>query len=188
MKTLCDFAMEDIALMAMNEVCDGKTVCLSFFYKEICALVKELLVYDGVQIESIAIEDPLWDGYNDEYLVTLTDEGDKIALNCEKLKIANKEGYLMYESDVLFVGSNVHYGVVKSNLNEFAVVTEVSIDDEEEEDGEFGEDSCDDCWDECDVDDDDEDADEIHVSVKIDGDEVSADMTMDQLLLLASLL
>ena len=186
MKTVCDYDIIDVALMAMDEVTDGKTVCLSFFYKDACDLVKELLTYELVAIESIELEDPLWDGYQDEYLITLTDEGDKVALSCEKLKMKGRDSYLGFDADTLIVGSDVHYAVIQNNEHPEAETIEVVLDEdcecEEEDDDacEENEDCWDDCCEECCARDGAGES-SVHLSLKVDGEELSADMTIEQL-------
>lgn len=75
-------------------------------YNEAREIIRELLCL-GYDLCNIIFEMPDWDGYNDEYVLSLSSEG----LWCEKFK--RDTGYLTDESNVIYVMDNCSSVVFK---------------------------------------------------------------------------
>lgn len=83
------------------------------------------LIEDGYDINSIEICDPSYNSYDDEYLLTILDNG----IDVEPLK--NEKGkYILYEANVLYVLEDVKHKCLDSAM--YDQCYEVDIDDEEE--------------------------------------------------------
>lgn len=116
-------------------------------YAEAKEIISCLCLF-GYDIHSIEIESPDWDGYDDEYIISL----DNDLIFCEKNKRNGK--YLYSESDYTFVFDDCNSKCLeKISANE---VYEVSIFDEDEEYFEFEDDEDEDDYD-CNVSVDDND-------------------------------
>lgn len=124
---------------------DNMGVTVLAKYEEAKEIISCLCMFD-YDINSIEIESPDWDGYDDEYIISLVDD----LIFCEKNKINGK--YICSESDYMFVFDDCNSKYLdKISANE---IYEVSIFDEDEEDFEF--EDCEDC--------------DCNVSVDSDGD------------------
>lgn len=112
---------------------DNMGVTVLAKYEEAKEIISCLCMFD-YDINSIEIESPDWDGYDDEYIISLVDD----EIFCEKNKRNGK--YLCSESDYMFVFDDCNSKCLeKISANE---IYEVSIFDEDEEDFAF-EDDCD---------------------------------------------
>lgn len=124
---------------------DNMGVSVVAKYEEAKEIISCLCMFD-YDINFIEIESPDWDGYDDEYIISLVDD----EIFCEKNKRNGK--YICSESDYMFVFDDCNSKYLeKISANE---IYEVSIFDEDEEDFEF--EDCEDC--------------DCNVSVDSDGD------------------
>lgn len=107
---------------------DNMGVSVLAKYEEAKEIISFLCMFD-YDIHSIEIESPDWDGYDDEYIISLTDD----LIFCEKNK---RNGIYIYsESDYMFVFDDCNSKCLeKISANE---IYEVSIFDEDEEFFEF---------------------------------------------------
>lgn len=113
---------------------DNMGVSVVAKYEEAKEIISCLCMFD-YDINSIEIESPDWDGYDDEYIISLVDD----LISCEKNKRNGK--YICSESDYMFVFDDCNSKYLeKISANE---IYEVSIFDEDEEDFEFAD--CEDC-------------------------------------------
>ena len=173
----------DIAERAVNAAFEGKAVVIAVFYERACELIREILSYESTKICDIDLNEPDWENYYDEFLITLALEDGEVGLYCDKAKNMDKDIYLRFEADLLFLESDAHFRIVEANELEDAEVYEVDFDGEYEDDDEYDED------DEYEEDEEEEeDGDyscegDVHLSLTSpDGETISADMPLEQFL------
>jgi hypothetical protein len=99
------------------------------YYDEAIAVMKELMVYDGVYPYNIDIQEESWSGYEKEYYVELDDNLD---LWVSPAWYAEKEFYLMVDTDIAFITGDCNSMILKTIRTDSAV--EVVYADEIEED------------------------------------------------------
>lgn len=131
MKRLCFENYEEFAC----EICDRyetikdnddlNDVAIIAKYEEIRQIIKEL-VFIGYDLHSISLEDIKYDGYDDEYILSLYDD----ELWCEKFR--RESGYIIDESGVTYILDNCSSKVISRCEGE--VIYEVCIEGCDEDD------------------------------------------------------
>lgn len=93
------------------------------YYDEAKALMEVLIREHNLEINSIELDNPKFGGYNDEYYVSLTDEG---VLDIEKVY---RDGQLIFaEGEITLVDGRVPYKLIKSMPID-SIIYELDIDD-----------------------------------------------------------
>ena len=64
----------DLAYYMIDKATDGKMVTAALFYEDAKELLKELAYYEETTIGNIELHEPIWNGYDKEFYVTLDDE------------------------------------------------------------------------------------------------------------------
>lgn len=119
----CEFACEASDMYdSIND--DFKAVVIVAKYEEAKEILKELICI-GHDIAHIELCDELFDGYHNEYLITLTNKG----VYCEKFKREN--GYIRDDSMVTYVSNECNSACLKHIDSDVIIAFEVS--DEEYE-------------------------------------------------------
>lgn len=97
-------------------------------YEEAKEIIENLIV-NGFIIHSIDIHDGKWEGYVDEYIITLVNVGEGNELFCEPMKRDGK--YIPDESTIIYVLGNCSSKVIPYCKGK--IVYEVSVYDEDDE-------------------------------------------------------
>jgi len=118
-----DFSCE--VINKFDELKDDEDISIIAKHNEVKEIFKEL-VCEGYDICNIALEIPDWDGYNDEYILSIFSEGIWI----EKFK--RETGYFEDESTVIYILDNCSSKVIPYCKGKY--VYEVSIGEDEETD------------------------------------------------------
>ena len=106
-------------------------------FDEAKEILKSIMAYDDVNFESLQIESPRMDNYDDEFVISLWMNGDILEIGFEKLK--NEDGeYTNPCGDVVFLFSDCSSRIIP--LCEGSELYFVDIEDEYDCDEE-----CDDC-------------------------------------------
>lgn len=130
MKEIVANDMSRISDLIMDDCADGKTVCAVFFYNEMEALIRSLLEYPDVCINSISITPPSWNGYTKEYILTM-DENYDIDVEPawrEKNKY-HDAGYVSFFANVLYIDGDACSSIIRA-CEEDPVIFQVNIEDD----------------------------------------------------------
>lgn len=100
-------------------------------YEEARQLIKELVCI-GYDIESINIRDAKWGGYDDEYIISISNIGDEYEIWCEPMLREN--GYFKDESTIIYIFDNCSSKVIPYCKGKY--MYEVSIGEYDSEDDE----------------------------------------------------
>lgn len=100
-------------------------------YEEARQIIKELLCM-GCDIKSVNIHDAEWDGYDDEYIVSVTSIDDEYEVWCEPF--LRESGYITDDSKVTYILDNCSSKVMSHCEGE--TVYEVNVGDESDCDDE----------------------------------------------------
>lgn len=162
MNTLYFEDIEELCLAA-NEMYDGHNeIMFVCKYNDAKEILRELVFYDH-NFKELLLENPEWTGYEDEYYVTIDEDG----VWCKKAKC--EDTYLYADGDVIFISGDSSTKVIPK-LNDEAIVYEYSFDEDDEYD-----DFCECCYDhkegKCFLDDEVEEG-ETYVHTLKDGDNV----------------
>lgn len=104
---------------------DFEDVAIIAKYEEARQIIKELLCL-GYEIHSIELNDPEFDGYDEEYIISLCNTGDDGDIWCEPM--VREGNYITDESSIIYVLDNCSSEVLKHLDSE--CIFEVGIDDE----------------------------------------------------------
>lgn len=112
-KVFEDFDM--LAEYMIDYADEGKVISAVLFYDEAIELMRELLVYEEVEPVLLDISDPKFNGYEQEYYITLTSDYQL----CIENAFANGV-YLTHEADVVLFDGDVNDKVYQAcNSDEF---------------------------------------------------------------------
>lgn len=183
-KTVEDFCYEVSSIyedMESDDEFDIKDLSIIAKYEEASIIINEL-VRCGYDIHSINLEDPEYDGYDDEFIISLCSLDGK-DIWCEPM--VRENGYINDESKYIFVMDNCSSNILEHLHSDHIYEVHVDEFDEYEDDNECGC-YCDGCpeFDECCEpkqketelsSDDKHEVSNIKESYKVNGKEVSKD-------------
>ncbi len=107
--------IECLAEYMHDKSCDDKYVIAVLFYDKASKLIKSLLAYDDVELESLQIEPPEWNDYTKEYYVILSCDNNTLLLSAEP---AFKYGkYLGTWADLLLIDGSANSTVLLDILD-----------------------------------------------------------------------
>lgn len=133
-------AYEDLCEEMIKLAVSGEIPVAVLHYDGAASLIRELLLYDEVDIGAIDIEPEDFNGYNKEYYITL---GKDLLIYVDPAYYINDDGegiYLNACGDEVFYGGDVSSKIIAVNDG---VPYEIEIEDELEEE------SCGDCCCDC---------------------------------------
>lgn len=119
----------DLAEYMINRVEDKEYIVTALFFDDAVELMRSLLLYDEVQIGTIEIADFEYDGYTDEYYVSLMDD---YTLCVERA--LSDEKYLRTDAALLLLDGDVKYAIVEANDESECIEIVIGDDDCEESD------------------------------------------------------
>lgn len=127
----------------INELCeeildrlnedDETSVSVIGTYDGIRAFIKEFMVYDEVEFESLVINDPEYNDYYDEYIVDIWNNDGEILFGCEPTKRDGR--YLNCEGNILYLLDDVKQAVLNTceyDEKYFVIIGEDECDCDEE--------------------------------------------------------
>lgn len=114
----------DLAEYMINRVEDKGYVVATLFFDNAVELMRSLLLYEEVQVGTIDISDFEYDGYMDEYYVSLMDD---YTLCIERALADDK--YLRTDAAILLLDGNAKYAVAEANDESECV--EIAIGEDE---------------------------------------------------------
>lgn len=142
----------------------GNDVAIVAKYDDATRVIEELIYY-GYKIKSININESCFEGYKDEYIISIANIDDEDGIWCEPM--LREDGYLTDESTLIYIFDTCSSKVIPCCKG--ALVCEVSVD---EDDDIYDEDSFDDecgfccgdccCGEDCDDDCDEDELDDNH--------------------------
>ena len=103
---LCDEILD-----RLNED-DETSVSVIGTYDGVRAFIKEFMVYDEVEFDSLVIKDPEYNDYYDEYVVDIWNNDGEILFGCEPAKRDGR--YLNCEGNILYLLDNVRQAVLNT--------------------------------------------------------------------------
>lgn len=121
--------IEDFVDYIVNEIenDEDKFVTVIAKFDEAKEILKELMIYDDVNFESLQIESPIMDNYFDEFVLSLWMNEGVLEIGCEKLK--NEDGeYTNPCGDVVFLFDDCSSKII--HLCDGLELYFVNIDDE----------------------------------------------------------
>lgn len=173
MKRVYFGTMEELAAFMASEAEEKRSSVAVLFYDEAKELLRELLMYEEVDLNSAELRSPEWDGYNKEYYITLTPELDLFV----EQAVGENGDYLGFEDDCLILGAGASSAIITKNYAEHAAIYEaVFADDEDFDCGE-----CDLCASDCDKCENDDSA-TIHFEITTDGAHYKGTTTLGRFL------
>lgn len=112
MKRILIEDLGEIACHMYDSIVDDGLNDVTFvgYYEDTICLVKELLMFDDVEIHQIEVEPVERDGYDMEYYVTLDSE---LNVWCEKAYSFNHDRYLYNETRRLFIADDCNSAILK---------------------------------------------------------------------------
>lgn len=119
----------DLAEYMINRVEDKEYIVTALFFDDAVELMRSLLLYDGVRIGTIEIADSEYDGYTDEYYVSLMDD---YTLCVERA--LSDEKYLRTDASLILLDGDVKYAIVEANDESECIEIVIGDDDCEEPD------------------------------------------------------
>ena len=124
MKRLHFENMNALAEFMVCGVADKEHIVATLFFDEAKALVKALLQYENIDITAIDMNEPEFDGYSDEYYVS-------ILFNNELCvgKAMGDRGYLLVDADIMFISPDANSAIVIRNEDTDMIETYVGEDD-----------------------------------------------------------
>lgn len=109
MDSLTNQTPSTVAKLMYELSCRCRTVYTIVFYEDAVAILKELCKYEDVDINSVEMVSPMFNGYHSEYVVVLTDD---CTLFVEPAMDKSQKVYKTYESDVVLVDGNASYHTI----------------------------------------------------------------------------
>ena len=119
----------DLAEYMINRVEDKEYIVAALFFDDAVELMRSLLLYDGVQVGTIEVSNFEYDGYKDEYYVSLMDDYTL----CVERALSN-EKYLGTDAALLLLDGDVKYAIVEANERSECIEIVIGEDDCEETD------------------------------------------------------
>lgn len=119
----------DLAEYMINRVEDKEYIVAALFFDDAVELMRSLLLYDEVRIGTIEIADFEYDGYTDEYYVSLMDD---YTLCVERA--LSDEKYLRTDASLILLDGDVKYAIVEANDESECIEIVIGDDDCEEPD------------------------------------------------------
>lgn len=123
MKRLHFENMNALAEFMVCGVADKEHIVATLFFDEAKALVKALLQYD-LQITAIDMNEPEFDGYCDEYYVSILENHELFVS-----KAMGDKGYLLTDADIMFISPDASSAIVIRNDDTDMIETYVGEDD-----------------------------------------------------------
>lgn len=124
MKRLHFENMNALAEFMVCGVADKEHIVAALFFDEAKALVKALLQYENIEITAIDINESEFDGYCDEYYVSILENRELFVS-----KAMGDRGYLLTDADIMFISPNASYAIVIRNEDTEMIETYVGEDD-----------------------------------------------------------
>jgi len=130
--------VDELSADIMEKYAEYDSVSIVCFYEIATELIKDLLKYEDVMPNLIHLHGFESEGYEDEYLITIDEDG----LWCEPLK--QGDHYICYVEKAVFVHQECNSAVMSKNMCSeadyicFEYEWEVEYDDEVEDRNEFG--------------------------------------------------
>ena len=116
-----------------NDFCDDDNfddVSVIAKYDDAREIITELIC-KGYEIHSIELNDPEFDGYDEEYIISLCNTGDDGDIWCEPM--VREGSYITDESSVIYVLDNCSSDVLKHLDGKFIYEVSIGEDDDCEE-------------------------------------------------------
>lgn len=99
---------EELCDYMIDRAQDGFYTVAVLFYKDAIALIRELMMFDDIDVEALDIRPPEYSGYDKEYYVSLADD---LILSVEPVFVDNR--YLDAEADLTLVDGNASSVILK---------------------------------------------------------------------------
>lgn len=129
--------------LAQNTKVTSAVVCK---YKDAIGLIRAIIGHNEINIKSLGITDPEFNGYEKEYLIDVTSD---MELWIEPLDRDDGRGYLKFDADIIFVTGDSNSGTIKCIKDKdkcyetyFGELPEEYDDEEPEKETEAKEDDC----------------------------------------------
>ena len=124
MKRLHFENMNALAEFMVCGVADKEHIVATLFFDEAKALVKALLQYENIEITAIDMNEPEFDGYCDEYYVSILENHELFVS-----KAMGDKGYLLTDADIMFISPDASSAIVIRNDDTDMIETYVGEDD-----------------------------------------------------------
>ena len=123
--------LSDVAYIMYKKVQEDECIDTTFvgFYEDAVAVIKNLLMYDDVNIFNIDLTSEMIDGYDREFYVSLDDE---MNIWCSKAYDVEDERYIYSETDCLLIADDCKSTILKYIGYDEANAYEVSYDLDDE--------------------------------------------------------
>lgn len=119
----------DLAEYMISRVEDKEYIVATLFFNNAVELMRSLLLYEEVRVGAIEISDLEYDGYTDEYYVSLMDDYTL----CVERAFSNDK-YIRTDAALLLLDGDAKYAIVDANEASECVEIAIGDDDYEEPD------------------------------------------------------
>lgn len=120
MKSLLFRDAASLAEYMVGNIKNRHYIVAALFFDEAQDLLRELLLYEDIEIGSIEIDSELFDGYCGEYYVSLTDEN---ILSVEKAFY--EDAYLTTEAELMLIDSDASSRILRTNSSSEFIEIEI---------------------------------------------------------------
>ena len=130
MDTICFLSHEDLAEYMGEKALDGKAVTAALFYEDAKALLKELACFEDTTLENIEIHEPVWNGYDKEFYVTIDKDMCVWAEEAyHEVEETGFKGYYRFGGDdvIALIGSDANSQIIKAAEGS-SYIAEIEID------------------------------------------------------------
>lgn len=129
-KTYEDLAYEVIEKMPFVE----STIDIVCFYKEARQIMRELILTGACTIGNMDLFEPEWNGYDDEYYLSVSKMGDEWQIWCQPAFDKDEGVYLYGEADICYIFGDCNSRILRRLRTLIVYETHVDEMDEEYED------------------------------------------------------
>lgn len=99
---------ENLCNYIIDKARDGFYSVAVLFYEDAIKLIRELMFYEDITVESLEIAPPKHNGYDKEYYISLTDD---LYASVEPAYVDGR--YLNAEADLTLIDSDACYAIIK---------------------------------------------------------------------------
>lgn len=127
---------ESLAQYMIEKALEGKTVTAALLYEDAIVLLKELACYEDTSLKNIEVSEPVFNGYDKEFYVTLDADFDVwVEEAFYETKDENHKGYYRFGGDdvIALIGSDVNSQIIKASEGS-SYVAEIEINNNDSED------------------------------------------------------
>lgn len=126
---------EDLAYEVMKKMPSVEsTIDIVCFYEDAKQIIRELILTGACTVGNIELYEPEWDGYEDEYYLSVSKFDDEWQIWCQPAFDVDKGIYLYGEADICYILDNCNSRILHQLKSHIVYETHVDEMNEEYED------------------------------------------------------